>query len=303
MFERHLDCIGRHFRSSASTRSARTSRAASRFNEPVAAITFDDGYRDIYEHAFPMLKRKGIPGGGVRRDRLVGRPFWQMHDKLYHLVDQGVCRVGRPAARAVGPDACACICRSRASHGTEWPRSRCSRCRPSCPDCRCVEVRRLMDGLEASVGNGFHNIPLTLAWPSSRKWQRGDHNRLAHEEPRVAAGGVARTSWPRSSRARSRQLGAHLASRSCTSRIRAASSRPPWSRRSSAPDYDSPTPPAAWRPSHPALTIERLLLWEGSSVDGDGQFSPAILNCQVQDLWPPARRCGRTHTEKEQPHG
>ena len=46
---------------------------------------------------------------------------------------------------------------------------------------------------------------------------------------------------------------------------------------------------------HPTLTIERLLLWEGSSVDGDGRFSPAILNCQVHDLWPPARSCGRVH--------
>jgi peptidoglycan/xylan/chitin deacetylase (PgdA/CDA1 family) len=46
---------------------------------------------------------------------------------------------------------------------------------------------------------------------------------------------------------------------------------------------------------HPALTIERLLLWEGSSVDADGRFSPAILNCQAQDLWPPSRACGRVH--------
>ena len=48
---------------------------------------------------------------------------------------------------------------------------------------------------------------------------------------------------------------------------------------------------------HPALTIERLLLWEGSSVDADGQFSPAILNCQAHDLWPPVKQCGRVHTE------
>src|SRR5262245_60990004 len=26
-----------------------------------AAITFDDGYRDVYDHALPLLKRKGIP--------------------------------------------------------------------------------------------------------------------------------------------------------------------------------------------------------------------------------------------------
>jgi len=53
------------------------------------------------------------------------------------------------------------------------------------------------------------------------------------------------------------------------------------------------TPPGD--PRHRALTMERLLLWEGSSVDADGRFSPAILDCQVQDLWPPSRRCGRVH--------
>ena len=48
-------------------------------------------------------------------------------------------------------------------------------------------------------------------------------------------------------------------------------------------------------PQHRTLTIERLLLWEGSSVDADGRFSPAILNCQAHDLWPPSRRCERVH--------
>ena len=52
-------------------------------------------------------------------------------------------------------------------------------------------------------------------------------------------------------------------------------------------------------PDHRALTIERLLLWEGSSVDGEGQFSPAILNCQTQDLWPPARKCRRVHDVRQ----
>jgi peptidoglycan/xylan/chitin deacetylase (PgdA/CDA1 family) len=55
---------------------------------------------------------------------------------------------------------------------------------------------------------------------------------------------------------------------------------------------------------HPALTIERLLLWEGSSVDANGRFSPAILNCQAQDLWPPSRACGRVHrAETGEAHG
>jgi peptidoglycan/xylan/chitin deacetylase (PgdA/CDA1 family) len=46
---------------------------------------------------------------------------------------------------------------------------------------------------------------------------------------------------------------------------------------------------------HPHLTLERLLLWEESSSDADGRFSSAVFNCQIHDLWPPARRCERTH--------
>jgi peptidoglycan/xylan/chitin deacetylase (PgdA/CDA1 family) len=46
---------------------------------------------------------------------------------------------------------------------------------------------------------------------------------------------------------------------------------------------------------HHMLTIERLLLWEGSSVTADGEFTPDILSCLAHDLWPPARRCERVH--------
>ena len=49
-------------------------------------MTFDDGYRDVYEQAFPVLRRKGIPAAVFVVTDLVGRPFWQVHDRLYHLV-------------------------------------------------------------------------------------------------------------------------------------------------------------------------------------------------------------------------
>jgi peptidoglycan/xylan/chitin deacetylase (PgdA/CDA1 family) len=48
-------------------------------------------------------------------------------------------------------------------------------------------------------------------------------------------------------------------------------------------------------PAYPSLTIERLLLWEHSSIDASGRFSPSILSCQTHRLWPPARRCERVH--------
>jgi peptidoglycan/xylan/chitin deacetylase (PgdA/CDA1 family) len=48
-------------------------------------------------------------------------------------------------------------------------------------------------------------------------------------------------------------------------------------------------------PRHPSLTIDRLMLWEGSSIASDGRFSSSILNCQAHRLWPSARRCDRVH--------
>jgi len=48
-------------------------------------------------------------------------------------------------------------------------------------------------------------------------------------------------------------------------------------------------------PRHPSLTVDRLVLWEGSSVGADGQFSSSILSCQAHRLWPSARRCERVH--------
>ncbi len=61
MFEQHLDWIGRHFRFVDLDEIGSAVRNGVPFEEPVAAVTFDDGYQDIYEHAVPILKRKGIP--------------------------------------------------------------------------------------------------------------------------------------------------------------------------------------------------------------------------------------------------
>jgi peptidoglycan/xylan/chitin deacetylase (PgdA/CDA1 family) len=48
-------------------------------------------------------------------------------------------------------------------------------------------------------------------------------------------------------------------------------------------------------PRHPSLTIDRLVLWEGSSIGANGHFSSSILSCQAHRLWPAARRCERVH--------
>jgi len=42
---------------------------------------------------------------------------------------------------------------------------------------------------------------------------------------------------------------------------------------------------------HPSLTIPRRLLWENSCLDAFGQFSPAVMDCQVNGIFDFAAHC------------
>lgn len=52
----------------------------------VAVLTFDDGYRDVYDYAFPLLKQKGIPATIYLPTGYVGTSERLYHDRLYHLM-------------------------------------------------------------------------------------------------------------------------------------------------------------------------------------------------------------------------
>src|ERR1019366_4751846 len=86
MLERHLDWLGRRFRFISLDELGARLEAKDGREDPVAAITFDDGYRDFYDHALPLLKRKGIPAAVFVVTDLVGTRRVQAHDKLYLLL-------------------------------------------------------------------------------------------------------------------------------------------------------------------------------------------------------------------------
>jgi peptidoglycan/xylan/chitin deacetylase (PgdA/CDA1 family) len=298
MFERHLDCVGRHFRFVSLDEIGAHILSGEPFDQPVAAITFDDGYHDNYEHAFPILKRKGIPAAVFVVTDLVGRPFWQVHDKLYHLIAKAFATWDDPRRelsglmRALGLPT-APITRDT----TRTPLLTVSALLPGLP---MTSVRNLMDGLEATVGNGFYNIPPTLDWSELETMRRagftiGSHTKrhvsLPAESPDVIADELQGSR--QALEARLGQPVAHFAypGGQFNTAVVEAVARAGYQFAYTACQHGDE--------HHRALTIERLLLWEGSSVDGDGEFSPAILHCQAQDLWPPARKCNRIHVAEE----
>jgi peptidoglycan/xylan/chitin deacetylase (PgdA/CDA1 family) len=86
MFERHLDLLTRQYRFVSLDEVAHPQEGDRTFDRPEAAITFDDGYRDVYEHAFPILARKGIPAAVFVITKLVGTRQRPLHDTVYRLM-------------------------------------------------------------------------------------------------------------------------------------------------------------------------------------------------------------------------
>lgn len=296
MFERHLDLIGRHFRFAGLDEIGERIRTGVPFEEPVAAVTFDDGYQDVFDYALPILRRKGIPAAAFVVTDLVGRAAWQTHDKLYHLVEKAFSRwidprsrlervladLGLPASRIL-----------RESSATESPLLAVS---ALLPNLSRVDTLKVMNRLEWLVGNGFVGIPRTMAWDALAQMQRdgfivGSHTRTHVSLPMESADSAV-DELVESKRTLEQHLGTpidHFA----------------YPGGQFTPDVVEAIEHSGYRyaytacphgdPRYPALTIERLLLWERSSIDADGRFCPAILECQAKQLWPPARVCHRAH--------
>ncbi len=57
MLERQLDWTGRRFRFVSLDELGAYMESGNRLPERIAAVTIDDVYQDVHEHAFPLLKK------------------------------------------------------------------------------------------------------------------------------------------------------------------------------------------------------------------------------------------------------
>jgi peptidoglycan/xylan/chitin deacetylase (PgdA/CDA1 family) len=294
MFERHLDFIGRRFEFVSVEEIASHLANGVPFSKPVAAVTFDDGYRDVYEQAFPVLQRKGIPAAMFVVSDLVGRPLWQVHDRLYHLIAKAFATWPNPRRELLGLLKELGVPGDSVARASDSTRTAQQTVAVVLPELAMADVRRLMDGIEARVGNGFHDMPQSLTWPMVTElrragWTIGSHTRNHVSLPAESAETV--TCELVGSKALIEQ---HLGEPVTHFAYPGGQFNGPVADAVARAGYEfAYTACMHGDQVHPALTIERLLLWEGSSVDAMGRFSPAILNCQAHDLWP--RRCARIH--------
>src|SRR4030095_3240584 len=100
MLERHIDWMARPYSFVSLDELGRSLECGRSLSKPPAAITFDDGYSDVYHHAYPLLKRKGIPAAVFVVTGLIEPPQPQIWDRFYLLLRR-LYLFGAPLAETV----------------------------------------------------------------------------------------------------------------------------------------------------------------------------------------------------------
>lgn len=294
MLERHLDWIGQHFRIvSPDDLAAKLEDPAAA--APLAAVTFDDGYSDIYHYALPLLRRKGVPAGIFAVTNLVGTAELPLHERLHVLLARAWSRWASPRKDLADRLRTADAQRLPLPRAVKDPFSATRFLVGGLPQ---HELQRVISTLSAEDESGevFPAALQPLTWEMLIKMRDagmtiGSHTKthpfLPNEsEQRV----LEEVTFSR--RELEEGLGievqcfAYPGGGFNTAVVRAVA----------AAGYRYAFTVCGHRdPQHFLLTIPRTGLWESGCLDPFGRFSPAIMSCQAAGAFNWAVACSNAH--------
>ncbi len=294
MLRRHLDWIGRRFDVVPLDEIVPRGGRGGRFRRPAAAITFDDGFRDVYELAFPLLKAKGMPAAIFVVTSLVGTSGVPLFERLYLALLRARNTSQSPSGRlrrivaALGLEVEGL---ADAAPGAGDPLRLTRRILEGL---RRDDLALLVEALEKEVGVDEEALRerRPLDWDMLKEMRRsgvtiGSHTRrhavlTLESEKRVQEETVG------SRRDLEERLGAavhHFAypngwfDDATVAAVQAAG-------------YSFAYTSCRHRdPAHPHLTLPRTLLWEKSSLGMFGTFSPAVMGCQADGTFDRSGLC------------
>ncbi len=268
-FERHLGWMREHFRMVSLGEAEALLESDAPLKQPLAAITFDDGYRGVHDVALPVLRRMGIPASVFVVTDLVGTSRLLLHDRIFLAL-----------RKVLGS-------RTRAHRTTRElllgrPRA---------------ELEELAQAFEDQEGPPAVELALfqPLTWEMLSALQAagftiGSHTRTHSILTRSGARPDAEIAGSRQDL--ERRLGTpvrHFAypdgqfDRVAVSAVAGAGYRFAY------------TTCAHRDELFPDLTVPRTMLWEQSSIDSAGRFSPAVMSCQAEGLVELVAGCRRHH--------
>lgn len=299
MFERHLDWIGQRFSFISLEELGSNIEQGKPFQRPVAAITFDDGYSDIYHNAFPILKRKGIPAAVFVVTGLVDTSHPLAHDKLYALLLQASLQWQDSSRRL---DA---LVRDLGIVSSSLPTVYGDGIRPFATTRELLvklsrsEICKVVTALESSVcaPRDVTDSCKTLTWQMLAEMKNsgmtiGSHTRshiLLTNEQQSTVQQELEQSWA--------ELTARLGppihhfsypdGRFSSDSIRAVASAGYRYAYTTCHHCDL---------QNPLYTIPRRILWENSCVDSRGVFSSAVMSCHLSGLFDFLSGCDQDHS-------
>ena len=308
MLERQLDWLAKRFAIMSLDEIGAHLETGRTFHRRAAAVTFDDGYSDVYRHAYPLLRRKGIPAGLFIVTDMVetGRP--QVFDRLYLLLQllrkRGI-PLGATVARALQSKDTNRIELSRMLPLHDEPFSLMTLLLNSLPQQRVETVIAALQNHVPIYDDSLDEMtPLT--WDMVETMHRGGMTIGSHTKTHLLltaeTTSVARTELAESKQQLESRLNGpvrHFAypdGRFNSSVVQAVE----------ASGYSFAYGICQSRDSdRPLLTIPRKVLWERSCVNALGRFSPAVMNCQTLGAFELSGRCAHDHVtvREEVMHG
>ena len=297
MLEQQLDWVGRRFQFVTLDEVIRRIVSGERERRPVAAVTFDDGYRDVHLNALPLLRRKGIPAAVFVVTDLVGKPALQRHDIVFLLIQKAFERWPAPAKQLTH-----LLHRLGIRHAGKALAS----CRKPFAVTTLLldtvprpEIDRMIEQLSAIMRVHPDDLePLyPLDWPMIEEMRRA---------------GFTIGSHTRSHALLTRETDATVAEELRTSRLRLETELQAPVEHLAYPDgrFDDAVVRAAITAGyryayticshrhvkHPLMTIPRRMLWERSCIDTAGRFSSSSMECQIAGAFDWLAPCPHDHS-------
>ena len=292
-FEQQLDSIGRSFRFISLDELGARLESGKEFDRPVAAITFDDGYRDFYYVALPVLKAKCIPATLFVVTATIGAASLHLHDKLYLLLSR---RFGSGAwKRSELAGLLQALGITLPDMGATNPFQATRALLEALPQ---ADLKRVVRALESEVSIPEEALQsfCVLTWEMLDEIRRagvsiGSHTRT-HILMTNESGQRLRDEVVGSRRELERKLDIQVRHFAYPS----GHFDPASVNAVAAAGYRFAYTACTHRDRRfPLLTIPRTVFWENSCLNARGSFSPAILNCQINRVFDLVGGCRQAH--------
>jgi len=297
MLECHLDWIARRFQVVSLDELRCHLEARSRTAPPIAAITFDDGYRDVYEHAFPLLMRKGLPATVFVATNYVGTDGVLPHDKLYLLLERASHRwrsfsqqMMRLLMHLDLPLPVPTLATAASSVYAAL--------RTLLTSLAEIDVQRIITALEVDCGlsGGVPSGFRLMSWDMLADMRRAGMGVGSHTRSHCLLTNESATRVIEETAGSQQVLTAKLGAPATCFAYPDGHFDATSVRAVAAAGYRVAVTTCEHRDAgHPWLAVPRRLLWERSSADARGRFSPAILGCQASGLVNPFSVCRQPH--------